>query len=120
MVTNIDNLFIGSTYESTKTNKNSRRSITNQCYFNCIKSAEEENSNQNTTNKLQGNIKTSQPELIKGFERRLNIYKEVTLAADLSHLSTNQKKRLALLIDTSKIIDDFFWQQAYTQNKKVF
>lgn len=83
-------------------------------------SADEESSLQNSTNKVQGNIKTSQPELIKGFESRLNIYKEVTLTADLSHLSANQKKMLALLIDTSKIMDDLFWQQAYSQDKKSF
>ena len=65
-------------------------------------SADEESSLQNSTNKVQGNIKTSQPELIKGFESRLNIYKEVTLTADLSHLSANQKKMLALLVNTSK------------------
>jgi hypothetical protein len=83
-------------------------------------SADQESSVQNSTNKVQDNIKTSQPELIKGFASRLNIYKEVTLTADLSHLSANQKKMLALLIDTSKIMDDLFWQQAYSQDKKSF
>lgn len=83
-------------------------------------SVDQESSVQNSTNKVQDNIKTSQPELIKGFASRLNIYKEVTLTADLSHLSANQKKMLALLIDTSKIMDDLFWQQAYSQDKKSF
>ena len=62
----------------------------------------------------------NQPTLLKGFENRLDIYKEVTLTADLSHLSTNQKKMLGLLIDASKIMDDLFWQQAYSQDKKSF
>ncbi|GAW94792.1 MULTISPECIES: dipeptidyl-peptidase 3 family protein [Colwellia] len=62
----------------------------------------------------------NQPELLTGFENRLNIYKEVTLTADLSHLSTNQKHMLALLIDASKIMDDLFWQQAYSQDKESF
>ncbi|WP_057830634.1 dipeptidyl-peptidase 3 family protein [Colwellia sp. TT2012] len=62
----------------------------------------------------------NQPELLAGFESRLNIYKEVTLTADLSHLSTNQKQMLALLIDASKIMDDLFWQQAYSQDKQSF
>jgi len=60
------------------------------------------------------------PQLIPEFESRLDIYKEVTLSADLSHLSANQKQMLALLIDASKIMDDLFWQQAFSQDKKTF
>ena len=44
---------------------------------------------------------------------RFEIYKEVKLTSDLSHLSENQKKMIALLIDASKIMDDLFWKQAY-------
>ena len=62
----------------------------------------------------------AQPTLLKGFESRLNIYQEVTLNTDLSHLSANQKQMLVLLIDASKIMDDLFWQQAYSQDKKSF
>ena len=64
--------------------------------------------------------KVSSPELLSGFEQRLNIYKEVTLSADLSHLSANQKQMLALLIDASKIMDDLFWLQAFPQDKQSF
>jgi hypothetical protein len=60
------------------------------------------------------------PQLIPEFKNRLDIYKEVTLSADLSHLSANQKQMLALLIDASKIMDDLFWQQAFSQDKKTF
>jgi len=60
------------------------------------------------------------PSLLTGFEHRLDIYQEVTLTADLSHLSAKQKKMLALLIDASKIMDDLFWQQAFSQDKKTF
>ena len=60
------------------------------------------------------------PQLIPEFANRLDIYKEVTLTADLSHLSDNQKKMLALLIDASKIMDDLFWKQAFSENKKTF
>ncbi|PKG86407.1 Zn-dependent hydrolase [Colwellia sp. 75C3] len=81
---------------------------------------DEQSSAQNSAKKAQSDIKTTQPELLQGFESRLNIYKEVTLTADLSHLSVNQKKMLALLIDASKIMDDLFWQQAYSQDKKSF
>lgn len=43
---------------------------------------------------------------------RLDIYTPVTLQSDLSHLSDNQKKMVAILIDASKIMDELFWQQA--------
>lgn len=58
--------------------------------------------------------------LLPQHQNRLDIYKTVTLSADLSHLSSNQRKMLALLIDASKIIDDLFWQQAFGQDKKNF
>ncbi|WP_199610809.1 dipeptidyl-peptidase 3 family protein [Flocculibacter collagenilyticus] len=54
------------------------------------------------------------------FEDRLNIYKSVTLSASLSSLSDNQKKMLAKLIDASKIMDDLFWKQSFSQNKQDF
>jgi hypothetical protein len=58
--------------------------------------------------------------LLPEFKSRLDIYKEVTLTADLSHLSANQKHLLSLLIDASKIMDDLFWQQAFSQDKTTF
>ncbi len=51
---------------------------------------------------------------------RLNIYKEVTLNANLSHLSEQQKQLLSLLIDASVIMDDLFWQQAVGTSKKAY
>ena len=60
------------------------------------------------------------PELLSGFNNRLDIYKEVTLTADLNHLSPNQKQMLSLLIDASKIMDDLFWLQAFSQDKQSF
>ena len=59
-------------------------------------------------------------QLVANYQNRLDIYKEVTLSADLSHLSANQKQMLALLIDAAKIMDDLFWQQAFSQDKKIF
>jgi len=44
---------------------------------------------------------------------RFDIYTSVTLNADISHLSGNQKQMLTLLVDAAKIMDDLFWQQAY-------
>lgn len=80
----------------------------------------------NKTTSTSASVETSSKEqektlqLIPKFESRLDIYKEVTLSADLSHLSSNQKQMLALLIDASKIMDDLFWQQAFSQDKKAF
>lgn len=73
----------------------------------------------NTSKNMMASQQSS-PQLMSGFENRLDIYKEVTLSADLSHLSTNQKQMLALLIDASKIMDDLFWQQAFSKDKKAF
>ena len=58
--------------------------------------------------------------LVKDYENRLNIYFPVTLSADISHLSVNQKQMLAVLIDASVIMDDLFWQQAFSQDKNTF
>ncbi|WP_206485373.1 Zn-dependent hydrolase [Thalassotalea sp. G2M2-11] len=60
------------------------------------------------------------PELINGYENRLDIYKTVTLSSDLSHLSDNQKKMLSLLIEASAIMDDLFWKQAFGEDKATF
>ncbi|MDN3651778.1 Zn-dependent hydrolase [Thalassotalea ponticola] len=59
-------------------------------------------------------------QLLPEAQSRLDIYKQVTLNADLSHLSNNQKQMLALLIDASKIMDELFWRQAYGDNKDQF
>lgn len=59
-------------------------------------------------------------QLKAGFEKRLDIYKTVTLTADLSSLSANQKQMIGLLIDASLIIDDLYWQQAFGEDKKTF
>ena len=73
-----------------------------------------------TTAETATKSKLVAPQLLPEFKSRLDIYKEVTLSTDLSHLSMNQKQMLALLIDASKIMDDLFWQQAFSQDKKTF
>ena len=60
------------------------------------------------------------PTLVENYDNRLDIYKTVTLSADLSHLSDNQKQMLSLLIDASKIMDDLFWKQAFGGDKASF
>jgi hypothetical protein len=44
---------------------------------------------------------------------RYDIYAEVRLSADLSHLDENQRQMIALLIEASKIMDGLFWLQAF-------
>jgi hypothetical protein len=45
--------------------------------------------------------------------RRADIYSEYTLTADLSHLSDNQRKMIAVLIDIADVMDALYWKQAY-------
>ena len=58
--------------------------------------------------------------LIPAFAKRLDIYHNVDLTADLSGLTDNQRAMLAKLIDASKIMDDLFWQQAFGEDKAAF
>lgn len=51
---------------------------------------------------------------------RLDIYKEVTLNTDLSHLSKQQKQMLGLLIEASQVIDELYWLQNYGEDKDIF
>ena len=44
---------------------------------------------------------------------RFDIYADVRLSTDLSHLSDNQKQMVGLLIDAAKITDDIFWKQVW-------
>jgi len=44
---------------------------------------------------------------------RFDIYSEVLLDVDLSHLSDNQRKMIGLLMDAGKITDDLFWLQVW-------
>jgi hypothetical protein len=63
---------------------------------------------------------SSAPTLLAEAKSRLDIYKPVTLSADLSHLSENQKKMIVLLIEASDIIDELFWLQAFGEDKASF
>lgn len=46
-------------------------------------------------------------------EPRTEIYAPFVLTADLSALSTNQKKMIPLFIEASEIMDQLYWQQAF-------
>ncbi|MFT5140474.1 MAG: hypothetical protein ACI9H8_000505 [Lysobacterales bacterium] len=49
----------------------------------------------------------------KADNSRFDIYANVSLAADLSHLSENQRQMLSLLIDAAEITNDIFWLQVW-------
>lgn len=44
---------------------------------------------------------------------RFDIYSQVTLSADLGHLTDKQRQMVGLLIDAGKITDDLFWRQVW-------
>lgn len=46
-------------------------------------------------------------------KEKLDKYKTVTLTADLSWLSENEREIIRLLIEASDLMDDIFWMQAY-------
>ena len=64
--------------------------------------------------------KSPDTKMLPGTENRLDIYYPVSLTADLSGYSENQKKMLSILIDASAIMDDLFWQQAFDGDKTSF
>jgi len=62
----------------------------------------------------------AQYQVVPDYKNRLDIYEPVTLSADLSHLSDNQRQLISLLIDASDIMDELFWKQAFGENKESF
>lgn len=50
---------------------------------------------------------------------RLDIYREVDLSADLSHLSDEQHGMLRLLIRASDIMDGLFWRQSFGNSDEL-
>lgn len=53
-------------------------------------------------------------------EPRPEIYAEMTLTADLSELSDEQREMIGLLIAASEIMDDLFWAQAYGDDHEAW
>lgn len=44
--------------------------------------------------------------------RLTDTYTDFTLTSDLNHLSANQKKAIAKMIEVAKIMDELFWMQS--------
>ena len=55
-------------------------------------------------------VSSSHPQNVK---QKLDMFKEFTLTADLSWLSPKEKEMIPLLVETAKLMDDIFWEQAY-------
>lgn len=53
------------------------------------------------------------PDVVRGFAK-------VSLTADLSKLTDNEKQMLAYLCDAAEIMDEIFWLQAYGPDKDAF
>jgi len=51
---------------------------------------------------------------------KMNEFSNVKLSSDLSLLTEKEKQIIVLLIETSRIMDDLFWQQAFPGNKNIF
>lgn len=54
------------------------------------------------------------------YKNKFDIYTPVSLTADLTTLSDDQKRMVGLLIDASKIMDDLFWKQSFGEDKAEF
>jgi len=50
---------------------------------------------------------------------RFDIYSEVRLSTDLSHLSDNQQKMVGLLIDAGEITNEIFWLQVWGDKEEL-
>ena len=72
-------------------------------YIRSCKAPEQTNTESTAATKMQATADAN---------ARFDIYTPVTLTADLSHLSDNQKKMVGILIDASTIMDELFWQQS--------
>lgn len=55
----------------------------------------------------------------KNSTKDLTKYVNVTLSADLSHLSDNQREMIKLLIEAGQQMDDVFWKQAFGDKKQL-
>lgn len=56
----------------------------------------------------------------ENYEALANRYAKVTLTADISHLTDNEKEMLGLLFKAGQIMDDIFWTQNLGGDKEEF
>ncbi|MBN1186009.1 MAG: Zn-dependent hydrolase [Bacteroidales bacterium] len=69
---------------------------------------------------LYGCKSPSTTENMDELKSKLDKFYEVTLNADISHLTGNEKKMLPLLFETADIMNDLFWYQAYGNPDSLF
>jgi hypothetical protein len=51
---------------------------------------------------------------------KVNAFAKVSLTTDISKLTEKEKQMIPILIEVAQIIDDLYWQQTLTGDKKVF
>lgn len=68
-----------------------------------------------TTAKPSTDKKAASKDNTKGLTK----YVDVTLSADLKHLSDNQRELIKLLIEAGKQMDDVFWMQAFGDKQRL-
>ena len=69
------------------------------------------NSESNSNNKDESNSNAINFEVVKGTD--INIYANVELKTDISHLSENERKVLKLMFKAADLMEDIYWQEAY-------
>ncbi len=65
-------------------------------------------------------VQAQGPVLVNAQPERLDIYTQVALSADLSHLSEKQHQLLGKLIDAAEIMDQLFWKQTFGEDQAAF
>jgi hypothetical protein len=65
-------------------------------------------------------IKSTEKEIEKPMKEKIAQYAVFELKSDLSGLSENQKKIIALLIEASKLMDEVYWMETYGDKNELF
>lgn len=66
-----------------------------------------------TSTETETDISTETATAESEMSKRVKEYAPFSLTADLSHLSTNQRKMIPVLIEIAGIMDDIYWTEAY-------
>ncbi|MFD2514424.1 Zn-dependent hydrolase [Pontibacter locisalis] len=66
-----------------------------------------------TSSTTEGETTSTAVQADDNMQQKLDMYTNVRLTADLSHLSENEKKMIPLLIEAGDIMNKLFWYEAY-------
>ncbi len=65
-------------------------------------------------------VTTVEKQLASPMDKKIKQYAVFELSADLSELSDNQKKMIALLMEAAQLMDEVFWMEAYGNKQQLF